>query len=370
VPTLSFNGLLIVALVAVAVPLLLELVSAAHVPPVVLEIIGGAVVGPFGLGFVHVDIPIQVLSDLGLGFLLFLAGYEIDLSHFRGQPLRLALAGFGASIILAVAVSYLAYLGGAVKTPLLIAIPLMSTSLGVLLPVLRDAGATHTVLGQLVITASSIAEFAPIVLLSLFFSATSTSPVVQTALLAGFAAAVVVAGFVLLRVGHLPWLTRVLHRLEHTSSQLRVRIAITIALAFGVAAQQFGLATILGAFLAGVIVRLLGQHEPEEQQLQFGHKLDALGFGFLIPIFFVTTGLGIDVRTLFASPIALVKVPMFVVAFLIVRGIPALAYRRVVNKPLIAAAALLQATTRPSSSWWSTLASACTSWFRARVSRC
>lgn len=343
-PTLSFNGLLIVGLVAVAVPLLLQLAPALLVPALVLEIIGGVIVGPAGFGWVHVDPTIRVLSDLGLGLLLFVAGYEIDTERFRGRAVRLALVAFCGSAVLALTLAYLAALGGAITTPLLVGIALMSTSLGLLVPLLKDAGEAGTDLGQLVITAGSIAEFVPIVLLSLFFSATSRAPVVQTALLGGFALVVLAAGAGLLRLGQLPWLTAVLRRLDDTSSQLRIRVAMTMALGFGVAAERFGLSMIMGSFLAGVIVRMIMMHDPDMHP-PFVTKLDAISFGFLIPIFFVATGIDLDVRTLVTSPAAMAKVPMFLLAFLIVRGAPALVYRRILTGSRVAVAGLLQATT-------------------------
>ena len=343
-PALSFTSLLLIGLVAVAAPLLLQILPRLGVPSLVLEIIGGIIVGPAVLGWVHVDAPVQVLSDLGLGMLLFMAGFEIDPDRLRGKVVKCALVGYAWSIALAIAIGYLTGIGEFVLDPPLIAIALMSTSLGLLVPLLKDVGETESNFGQLIIAAGTIAEFVPIVLLSLFFSATADSAAVKVVLLAGFAALVAAGGIALIRLGQLNWLSKVLRRLEDTSAQLRVRLAIALALAFAVAAAEFGLAMILGAFLAGVIVRLVGQHEPEVQP-QFQLKLDAIAFGFLVPIFFVTTGAELDVRSLFERPAALVKVPIFLAALLVARGLPALAYRRLIPRRQMISAGLLQATT-------------------------
>jgi Kef-type K+ transport system membrane component KefB len=339
---ISFNSLLIVGAVAVAVPLLLGLVPAVKVPPVVLEILGGVLVGPAVLGWVHLDVAVRVTSDLGLGFLLFMAGYEIDLRRFDRRVLSLAGRAFVVSAVLAVLFAYALQFGDQVKDGLLVGITLMATALGVLVPILKDAGQTETDFGRLIMAAGSLAELAPLVLLSVFFSASSANPSVELALLAGFIGFTVVVVVVTQRVRGWGPLRDVVHRLESTSSQLRLRMAITFALAFAVAAEHFGLATILGAFLAGVIVRRTDE-APAAQEL-FQTKLEAIGFGFLIPVFFVSTGVGLDISALFSSSRALALVPVFLVAMLVVRGAPAVLYVRAFGRTRAGAAGFMQAT--------------------------
>jgi Kef-type K+ transport system membrane component KefB len=339
---LSFNSLLIVGAVAVAVPLLLGLVPAVKVPAVVLEILGGILVGPTVLGWVHLDVAVRVISDLGLGFLLFLAGFEIDLRLFGRRVLILVGRAFVFSAMLALLVAYGLQLGGQVRDGLLVAITLMATSLGVLVPILKDADQTETNFGRLIMAAGSLAELAPLVLLSVFFSASSKNPSVDLGLLAGFIAFTAVVVVVTQRVRGWGPLRAVVQRLENTSSQLRVRLAITFALAFAVAAEHFGLATILGAFLAGIIVRRTDETPASQQEFQ--GKLEAIGFGFLIPVFFVSTGAGLDIASLFRSTRALILVPVFLVALLVVRGLPALLYVRAVGRTRALAAGFMQAT--------------------------
>ena len=339
---ISFNSLLIVGVVAVAVPLLLGLVPAVKAPSVVLEILVGILVGPEVLGWVHLDVAVRVTSDLGLGFLLFMAGDEIDLRRFERRVLSLAGRAFVASAVLAVLVAYGLQFGGQVKDGLLVGITLMSTSLGVLVPILKDAGQAETGFGRLIMAAGSLAELAPLVLLSVFFSASSANPGVELGLLAGFIGFTAVVVVVTQRVRGWGSLRDVVNRLASTSSQLRVRLAITFALAFAVAAEHFGLATILGAFLAGVIVRRTDESPASQQQFQA--KLEAIGFGFLIPVFFVSTGVGLDISALFASTRAIVLVPVFLVALLVVRGVPAALYARAVGRTRARAAGFMQAT--------------------------
>ena len=339
---ISFSSLLIVGAVAVAVPLFLGLVPAVKVPAVVLEILGGILVGPTVLGWVHLDVAVRVVADLGLGFLLFMAGFEIDLRRFDRRILTLVSRAFLLSMILALLVAYGLQLGGQVRDGLLVGITLVSTSLGVLVPILHDAGQTETIFGRMIMAAGSLAELAPLVLLSVFFSASSKNPGAELGLLAGFVGLTAAIVVVTQRVRVWGPLREVVHRLENTSSQLRVRLAITFALAFSVVAEHFGLATILGAFLAGVIVRRTD--ETPASQEEFQGKLEAIGFGFLIPVFFVSTGVGLDITALFHSTRAIILVPVFLVALLLVRGLPALLYVRVVGRTHAIAAGFMQAT--------------------------
>jgi Kef-type K+ transport system membrane component KefB len=339
---ISFTSLLIVGAVAVAVPLFLGLVPAVKVPAVVLEILGGILVGPTVLGWVHLDVAVRVVADLGLGFLLFMAGFEIDLRRFDRRILILVSRAFVLSVMLALLVAYGLQLGGQVKDGLLVGITLVATSLGVLVPILHDAGQTETIFGRMIMAAGSLAELAPLVLLSVFFSASSKNPGAELGLLAGFVGLTAAIVVVTQRVRVWGPLREVVHRLENTSSQLRVRLAITFALAFSAVAEHFGLATILGAFLAGVIVRRTD--ETPASQEEFQGKLEAIGFGFLIPVFFVSTGVGLDITALFHSTRAIILVPVFLVALLVVRGLPALLYVRVVGRTHAIAAGFMQAT--------------------------
>jgi Kef-type K+ transport system membrane component KefB len=342
--SISFNSVLIIAAVAVLVPLVLGLVPRLPVPEAALEVIAGILIGPAVLGWVRIDAPVQVLSELGLGMLLFLAGLEIDIEQLRGPVARLAVSAFAVSAVLALLCAYAFRLAGQARQPLLLAIILMSTSTGLLLPLLKDAGEESTAFGQLVMTAAALAEIVPIMLLSLFFSATAATPGAQAVSLAIFIVLVVLSGTALAWVRRLEPAGRLLNRLADTSAQLRVRASLTLALAFGVLAYRFGFASILGAFAAGLLVRIvdLARHSPHPQ---FRVKLEGIGFGFLVPIFFISTGVAFPLKALLTNPVALAEVPLFLAALLLVRGLPALLYVRFAGRRRAVAAGLLQATT-------------------------
>jgi Kef-type K+ transport system membrane component KefB len=343
-PAISFNSVLIIAGVAVLVPAVLGAFPRLPVPGAVLEVVAGIVVGPSVLGWVRVDAPVQVLSDLGLGMLLFLAGLEIDIDELRGPLARLAASAFAVSAGLALLCGYAFHLAGQATQPLLLAIIVMSTSTGLLLPLLKDAGQDTTEFGQLVMTAAALAEIVPILLLSLFFSAAAKTTEDQLVSLAIFLALLALIGLLLARVRRLAGLDRLINRLADQSAQLRVRAALTLALGCGVLAYRFGFASILGAFAAGLLVRLI-EITGRTPHPQFQIKLEGIGFGFLIPIFFITTGVEFQLKELLASPAALAEVPLFLAALLLVRGLPAVLYRRVTGTRKAAAAGLLQATT-------------------------
>ena len=341
---ISLTGVLVVAAIAFTVPLVLGLAPTLHLPSVVLEIVAGIVIGPAILGLVEVDLPLQVLALLGLAFLLFLAGLEIDLDRLRGARLRSAAAGFVISLAVALGIGLGLYAAGLIQAPLLVAIILSSTSLGIVIPVLADAGQSTTTLGQLIIAGSSIADFGAIILLSLFFSGDSGSVGSTLLLIGGFVVLVIATGLALAEVEHSSRLSSALARLQDSSAQIRVRGALVLLIGLVVIAQLFGLEVILGAFFAGAVLRLLDRDEMMTHT-GFHTKLQAVGFGVFIPFFFVTSGMQLDVGALLSGGAALV--PVFLLALLLARGLPAVLYRPMVGERGSLAAALLQATSLP-----------------------
>jgi Kef-type K+ transport system membrane component KefB len=275
--------------------------------------------------------------------LLFLAGLEIDLARLRGSLGRLAGMGFAASVVLGIAAGFALTGAGLGGRPLFLAVVLMSTSAGLLLPLLKDAGEEATRFGQLVMAAAALAEVATILLLSLLFSAASRTTASRLASLAIFLCLLGALALALSRVRRLEALERLLDRLENRSAQLRVRATLTLALAFGVLAYQFGFASILGAFAAGLLVRATDLTGPHPHP-QFELKLQGIGFGFLIPIFFIATGINFDLRALVSHPSALVEVPVFLLALLVVRGLPAVAFVRMFGRRRAVVAGLMEAT--------------------------
>ena len=342
---IELTNLLVIVAVGFAAPFLLGLGPGLRLPAVVLEILGGIVIGPSVLGWVEVDEAVSVVAVLGLAFLLFLAGLEIDFDRLRGRLLRLAAGGYALSFTVAVAVSLALSAGGLVETPLLVAIILCATSLGVIIPVLKDTGQATTRFGQLVLAAGSIADFGAIILLTLLFSGEGGvgSTVILLTGLALLALVIFLATRAAERSGRIK---ADLLRLQDTTAQIRVRGAVVLLVGFAAVAQTLGLEVILGTFIAGALLRLADRDEAMTHP-DFRPKLNAIGFGFFIPVFFLSSGVGFDLRALFAETSTLVMVPIFLAALLAVRGLPALLYRGYLPSPQVPVAGLLQATSLP-----------------------
>ena len=341
----QFNDLLIVVAAAFTAPFLLGLAPSLRLPAVVLEIGAGIAIGPAGLGWVEVDEVIEVVSVIGLAFLLFLAGLEIDFDRLRGRLLRLAAGGYVVSFAIAVVVALGLSALDLVETPLLVAIVLCATSLGVIIPVLKDADQIDTRFGQLVLAAGSIADFAAIILLSLLFSGEGGvgSTVILIAGLALLGLVVFAATRAAERSGRI---SADLLRLQNTTAQIRVRGAMVLLIGFAAIAQTLGLEVILGTFIAGALLKLADRDEAMTHP-DFHAKLTAIGFGFFIPVFFVASGIRFDLDALFAEASTLTMVPIFLAALLAVRGLPALLYRGYLTAAELPIAGLLQATSLP-----------------------
>ncbi|MGH2689303.1 MAG: cation:proton antiporter [Actinomycetota bacterium] len=344
-PDIGFSGLLLVAVIAFLSPLLVGLAPRLRVPAVVLEIVAGIAVGPAGLGWVTPDDLIEILALLGLAMLLFLAGLEIDPARLRGRLLRVPAAGFAVSFAVALAVGAALAATGLVSSPLFVAIVLTATSLGLVIPVLRDAGESGSELGQLTIAGSSIADFAAVILLSLFFSGEASSPGAKLVLLGGFVVLAAAAGLTLAAGGRSARITGVLTRLQDTTVEIRVRGAVVLLVGFLALAQRLGLEVILGAFIAGAILKVVDRDPGSHPH--FHLKLEAIGYGLVIPVFFVSSGMRFDLGSLVGNAATLARVPIFLLAILAARGLPALLYRPVVGTRRSITAGLLQATTLP-----------------------
>ena len=339
----SFTGVAIVAAVALSAPLALGLFPKLRLPAIVLEILLGIAIGPQVLRWVSIDTPIQVMSLLGLAFLLLLAGLEVEYDRLRGRVLRLTAVGYAISFGLALLIGLGLSAAEFVRSPLLVAILLSATSLGIVIPVLKDADQVRTPFGQLVIAGASIAEIATIVLLSVFFSQETSSVGVRLVLLGLFGLSVVAVGIVVFGAERSMRISRALFRLQDTTAEIRIRASFLLLAVFVVLAERLELEAILGAFFAGAIIKLVDRDRAMTHP-QFRTKLEAVGFGVFVPFFFVSTGVTFDLDALFASGETLARVPVFLGALLVVRGLPALVYRRLATGTQTAAAALLQAT--------------------------
>lgn len=330
-----------IAAVAVVAPLGSEL-TRRRVPAVVLELVAGIIVGQQVLGIAEVTPAIETFSNLGLCFLFFMAGYEIEFARIRGQPLNLAVIGWFASLALAGIVAAALVFEGLALSTLLISLVLTTTALGTLLPILGDAGETRTRFGSFVLAIGAAGEFLPIVAIALLL--TGDAPLRTAVLLVAFILLAAVAVAVALRPQP-PRMIAVLHRNTYTSSQLPIRVAVLVIVMLVWIASELGLDVLLGAFAAGLVIRIANTSGEAEI---IEHKLIAVGYGLLIPVFFVVSGMNFDLDSLLESPSAFLRVGLFLALFLVVRGLPVLVlYRKALQSRERIAAGFLAATALP-----------------------
>jgi Kef-type K+ transport system membrane component KefB len=328
---------------ATAAPLLVDLLPLPKVPPIVSEIVAGILIGPVVLDIVDDTAPLAVFSSIGLVFLFFLAGLEIAFDARDDRHLALVGLAFLISLGLALIVALVFDAVELVGAPLLVAIILAATSFGIVAAVLKDAGQTGTPFGQLVIAGASIADFATVILLSLFFSSSGASFETTLVLLLLFLGVVAVVGLILAGARGSEQLKATVARLHRTSAQISVRIAFLLLVLLVYMSEEFGLEVVLGAFLAGAMVSLLDR-EHVVRDTGLADKLEGIGFGVFIPIFFVASGASLDLDSMVSSFDTIVLVPLTVIALLVVRGVPALIYGRFVSRRQALSAGLLQAT--------------------------
>jgi Kef-type K+ transport system membrane component KefB len=308
----------------------------------VIEIALGMVIGPQLLGLAQRDQVVDGLSELGLTFLMFLAGYEIEFRTIRGRPLNLALAGWAMSLVFAFGFAFVLVSTGTALSTLLIGLCLTTTALGTLLPIVRDAGVLETRMGTLLIGIGTVGEFGPIIAIAVLL--TGDEPLSTIVFLGVFVLVSAAAAAVTLGARPPLWL-EMLHRHLHSSAQLPVRLSVLLVVVLVWVASELGLDVLLGAFAAGMIVRL-STAGPDREGVRV--KLEAIGFGFLIPIFFVVSGTRYDVRALLSDPTEIIRVPMFLLAFFIVRGFPVLLlYRKDLSRARRSALALMASTQLP-----------------------
>ena len=345
---ITLTNLFWISVIAFAVPFGLGFAPRLRIPAVVVEIIAGIVIGPEVLGWVKVDEPVSVMATLGVAFLLFLAGLELDFDALKGRPLVLGAVGYALSLGLALAGAQALGAAGLVMTPLLIALALSSTSVGIVIPVLKDTGNLNTPVGLLTVAGGSAAEFGSIALLGVFFAIPVKSMLEEVfvaiaASLLLVALAVVMGLLLFLTAKAVRWREGrlVAMRLDETSSQLRIRFALMLLLGTAVLAAAFGFEAILGTFLAGIFMAGIIKGDPHEGR--YRARLEAIGFGFFVPVFFVSSGMRLSLNGVF-TPAVLGKVALFLVLLLIARGLPALLYRHRTTRRGLIACGLMQAT--------------------------
>ena len=311
------SALVMVIAAAAAALIVMALAPKVTIPVVVLELLLGILVGPQGADIASVDPTTSLLGDLGLGMLFFFAGYEIDFDRIKGRPLQLAGLGWGISLILAYGIGGVLASAGIILSFLYTGSAMATTAIGTLIPILSDAGEMRTKFGTYLLGAGAIGEFGPILLVTLILS--TGHPIHEAVVLLVFIALAVFTGILAVRSAWRGW--PLVERTFETSSQLAVRLAVVLVFSLVALAAQLGLDLLLGGFVAGMITRVALRGR---ELTVFDSKLTAVGYGLLIPFFFVTSGMAFDLDALTSSTTALLKVPMFVALFLIVRGVPAL----------------------------------------------
>ncbi len=316
---LSVRSLILVAVAVALTPLCASLLTRwVSIPLVVFEITFGIVLGPQVAGWIEPDSYIQFLATLGLAMLFLLAGYEIDFQAIRGRPLRLSALTWLSSLMIAIVLGIL--LSPTIAAGVMVGICLTSTALGTIMPMLRDAGELGTPLGTAILAIGAVGEFGPLIAIALFLS--GRSPARSAIILVFFVVLIALSLFLALRYEH-----RRVHRLIeatlHTSGQFAVRLVILILAVLTGLATAFGLDMLLGAFAAGMLISVLLRATDADATALVEAKLDAVGFGFLIPIFFVNTGVTFDLDALLSQPTSLALVPTFLVLFVLLRGLPA-----------------------------------------------
>ncbi len=348
---IHFGPLLIVVALAFGVPIVLSRFRRLRVPIVVGEILGGILVGRAGFGWVAPDEPaLHLLSEIGFVFLMFMAGMEIDFSLLSGgskrdkaeaSPLSLATGHFLFTLLASAAISWGLYLNDLIAEPWLMSLILSTTSLGVVVPVLKEQRLSSTLFGQTLLLAALVADFATMLLITINVALISTGLTLEILLIGLlFVFMLLVYYFGDFLFNHIPGARAMLEELSHATAHIKVRLAFLVLLVFVVLAETLGAEIILGAFLAGLIVSLL--QGPEDEALV--HQLESMGFGFFIPIFFVMVGVEFNLTALMENRSALILLPLLLIAAVMVKGLPSLIYRkRFGRRAALAAGALLSA---------------------------
>lgn len=333
--------MVIVAIAALSGLVVMTVSPRLAIPVVVVELVLGIVIGPQGLDWAQVDPTTEFLGNLGLGMLFFFAGYEIDFKRIRGAPLRLGVTGWLLSLVLAYGLGGALAAAGVVVSYLYTGSAMATTAIGTLLPILRDANELKTRFGTHLLAAGAMGEFGPILLITMILS--TANPIHEAVILLLFVAAAVFTGVLAVRSAWRGW--PLIERTLETSSQLAVRLAVVLVFGLAALAAELGLDLLLGGFVAGMITRL-ALRDREVTVLE--SKLTAVGYGLLIPFFFITSGMAFNLDALTGSVDAVAKMFMFLGLFLVIRGTPALLlYRGVLSARERVALAFFQATELP-----------------------
>lgn len=335
-------SLFVIVLAVAIAPLCSEALGRWRIPSVLFELLLGILIGPEVLHWATTDVFVNGLDVLGLCFLFFMAGYEIDFSTLGREPMVRGAVGWLTSLLLGLGAGLVLLLTNFAVSSLLVGLALTTTAIGTLLPMLHDRGMLGTHFGRFLIAAGTAGEFGPVVAVTVLLGA--ASPETEALLLVLFVLLAVGVAYVAARPQP-PRLVETMQRHLGTSTQLPVRIVLLLLTGLVLVATSLSLEILLGAFAAGLIVRVAF---TAEQSAAMQPRLESIGFGFLIPVFFVVSGMQFHIRALVDSPSVLERVPIFLGLFLLVRGLPALlVYAGVLPWRKRSALGVLQSTALP-----------------------
>jgi Kef-type K+ transport system membrane component KefB len=338
--TQGLNDLVVVALVAALTPIVVAILPGPRIPQVVIFLIGGVLIGPHVLGLAETS-AISLLANVGLGFLFLLAGYELDPALLRQRPGTLAMLGWVISAVVALGLAGALTAAGYIKDTVPVALALTTTALGTLLPILRDNDMLGGQFGRYIFAAGAVGELFPILIIAVFLTRRGHFVALASVALVGLLAIVLTA---------VPWLARssamqrIIREGEDATGQTTLRWAVVLLFALLAFASRFGLDVVLGALLAGIVLRAWTRRlNMDVASLE--RKFDAVGYGIFIPIFFVSSGMTLDLKAISQDPLRLI---LFFLMLLVVRGLPSLlVYRRALPARQRVEMTFITATTLP-----------------------
>lgn len=331
----TFLPLLLITLLAVAVPLLASRIRAVRVPIVVGEILAGVAIGQSGLNLVEPSPTLDFLAEFGFAFLMFLSGLEVSFETLFAvsevgdgrpawqRPIPLAVLSFGLTLLLALLTGFALAAFGLVSNPILMGLILSTTSLGIVMPILKERRLMSTGYGQTLLVTALVSDFSTLLLLSIAIAVLSRGLSLDIILFLALLGAFMTAARISRWISSNKLLARISDELAHATAQIRVRGSFALMVIWAVLAESLGLEVILGAFLAGAILSVGGQG----QESPLREKLDAIGYGFFIPIFFIMAGTRFDLQALLLSPQSLILVAILILAAYLIKLIPAGVFR-------------------------------------------
>lgn len=335
-------SMLIIMLAALIIPIAMARFKVSSVPTAVAEIVAGILLGKSAFNIVQETSSLTLLSSLGVIILMFLSGMEINFDLFKkapGQkkrdpksPVSIAVLSFTAVIITAFILGVILYFMGLFSDILLATILFSTIALGVVIATLKEKEILGRPMGQTILLTAVLGEVIPMLALTFYASIYGHNAGRLWLIVLLFLAAII-----LLRRFRQPYVW--FNNVSKATTQLDIRLAFFLIFTLVTVAESVGAENILGAFLAGMVMKLL---EPSEATQE---KLTSIGYGFFIPIFFIMTGVRLDLKSLFANKTALALIPILVACFIIAKLPTTLIYRRRFNARNSFAGGFLTVTT-------------------------